>query len=491
MHPKNIPLTASFFLLTLILSLAVPSPVLADGGPIVPHDLWADLEEGHQIGVVTIIDENTVRMDLFISILDKTPVSHEITFFIPIGKNTSDFYAVEEELLNFDKDTTRYLDEHLREGASSKEHAVQALFSGALLTNGAILIPAWAPVLLTGCAAATPQPEAVITTESSQISIYGIDDNTDLEALIQTSGLPDSVIGTLSRLKGQQIAIVNLNTKPANTMVEENENPWESPTTEPGLHLQWITQPIETEIGRTVTYPLGTGDAWAKPIKITRVYINAAAGMDFDVTYPELGEQHSGFDIIEGSYIYEFLNIPSYAVDETKSSSGRIWRATYTQSNPTDDVIITVKTASGFGRFMSSLEEHAFGYSVAFAIILSILVWVLAWRLLMPVLTGKSPEFIVRPWYEALIYPGINLIFLVFPGSVLYLVYLLGGTAPALVIQFIIGAGISLLTFWLVHSKRLGVSRSRAFAAFILTSLSGSTAYLLLAVAFGFLVNAI
>ena len=94
-------------------------------------------------------------------------------------------------------------------------------------------------------------------------------------------------------------------------------------------------------------------------------------------------------------------------------------------------------------------------------------------------------------WFEALIYPGINLVFLVFPGSVLYLIYILGGTAAALVIQFLIGAGISIGIFMLVHSKRLGVTRGKALSAFILTSLCGSAAYLLLAVGFGFLVSAI
>ena len=487
MNNKRTPM---LLLLTALLAILVPSVTFADGGPIVPHDLWADLEEGHQIGVVTILDEDTARMDLFISILDRTEISHEITFFVPIGKNTYDFGAVEEELLDFDEDTTKWIDKKLREGADRKEHAVQALFAGALMTNGAVLIPAWAPVLLTGCGAASAKPDQVITTDRSEISIFSIDDNTDLDELIQTTGLPDSVIGTLSRLKGQQVAVVNLHTKPAGSTVGETENPWEGPATEPGLHLSWITEAIATEKGMTITYPLGTGDAWAKPIRITRVYINAAPGMDFDAMYPKLGTERSGFDIIEGSNIDQFINTASYAVDETKGSFGRLWRATYTQANPTDDVIIQIKTASGWDKFLAGLEEGAFSYSVIFAFIIGIVVWVLAWRFLLPVFVGRN--VIKRPgWYEALAYPGVNLLFLVFPGSLLYLIYLLGGTAAALIIKFIISAGVSTGLFMLLHSKRLGVTRGKAFSAFVLTSLSGSAAYLLLAVGFAFIVNAI
>jgi len=478
-------------ILIVLLAVVIPSPALADGGPIVPHDLWADLEEGHQIGVVTILNQDKARIDLFISILDKTAVSHEITFFVPIGVNTADFTALEQDLFTFDKAVTSFLDNALREGAVIKKHAVQALFAGALLTNGAILVPAWAPVLLTGCGAAEQQPESVITTESSQISIYSIDDDTNIDSLIQTTGLPQEVADTLAKLKGQQVAIVKLNTKPDTGETPGNNNFGSPANTEPGLHLSWSTAYIMSGSDKTFVYPLGTGAAWAKPIKLTRVYIQSLPGVGFRVEYPKLGTQHSGFDIIEGSRIQHFFDVPAYAVDEARGDYGRVWRATYTQSNPTEDVIITVKAESGLTRFMAGLEEGAFGYSVLFAFIIGILVWVFAWRLLMPVFLGKGEGVKVPGWWESLLYPAINFAFMIIPGAILWLVFTIGGVGPALVIQFIIGAGVSIGFFALIHGKKFGVSRGKAISAFVLTSLGGSAAYLLLAVGFAFLVNAI
>jgi hypothetical protein len=490
MYANKLKFASLFLLLVILLAIALPSTAAADGGPIVPRDLWGDLEEGHQIGVVTIVDEDTASIDLFISILDNTGVSHEITFFVPIGNNTSLFNAQEENLFNFDQSTTNQLDRRLRAGVTRRQHVIQALFSGALLTNGAVLIPAWAPLLLTSCAAGAQQPESVITTESSEISIYNIDDNTDISALIETTGLPDAVAGTLEGLKGQRVAIVKLQTQTAKVAINGDAAPYQT-YSEPGLHLSWKTSPVITDGGKTFTYPLGTGGAWASPIKLTRVYIDAPKGLDLNIQYPELGTDHSGFDIISGARILDYTDIPAFAVDETRDAAGRLWRATYTQSNPAENVIIKVKPESILNRLLVNMENGAFGYSILFALIVGILVWVLAWQFLMPVFLRKNSNYRQLSWYEALIYPGINLVFLIIPGAIIYLVFLLGLTIPALMIQFLVSVGISTGVFMLIHRKRLGVSPGKAFGAFVLTSLCGSAAYLILAVGFAFLVGAI
>jgi hypothetical protein len=314
--------------------------------------LWVNLKEGQQVAVVTILNENTARVDLFISILDKTAQSHEVTFFVPIGTNTSEFYAVEENLLTFDIKATKYLDSILRESADNKKHAVQVLFSGALLTNGALLVPFWAPVLLTGCAATESKPDLTLQTESSQISIYGIDENTDLDALIQTTGLPGSVSDTLSKLKGQQIAVVKLQTHP-----QRGTGAGSVPdSSELGIHLSWKTSFVPVASRPTYSYPLGTGASWSKPIELTRVYIVAPRGMDFDVKYPALGSEQSGFDLIKGARISKYYQIPSYAIDEARGDFGRVWRATYTQSNPTEDIVIVAKEQSAMSKFMAGAQ---------------------------------------------------------------------------------------------------------------------------------------
>ena len=166
---------------------------------------------------------------------------------MPIGKDATLFNAYEQDLFDFDKYTTSRLDQTIRESVTTRQHAVQALFAGALLTNGAILTPLWASVLLTGCGGAAQQPETTIQTESSEINIYGIDENTDLTALIETTGLAPSVYDTLSKLKGQRVAIVKLRTQPKelnpklhNTKTTPPPNPG---CTSPGA-LLWSIIPI-------------------------------------------------------------------------------------------------------------------------------------------------------------------------------------------------------------------------------------------------------
>ncbi len=484
----NLKLTAILVLSIVMISLAAPLPARADGGPVVPLDLWQNLKEGQQVAVVTLLSENTAKVDLFISILDKTDQSHEVTFFVPIGAGTSEFSALEERLLSFNIGATKNLDNILRQSADKKKRAVQVLFSGALLTNGALLVPFWAPLLLTGCAAIQPEADVTLQTESSQISVFSIEDNTDLDALIHTTGLPASVADTLSKLQGQQIAVVKLQTHPQGS----DGNGQDVQPSEPGLHLSWKTTFVSVDSRPTYSYPLGTGASWSIPIELTRVYVVAPKGLDFDVKYPALGSEHSGFDLVEGARITRYYQIPSYAIDEARGRFGRVWRATYTQSNPTEDIIIVAKKQSAMSGFMADVEDSALIASFFFAIIFGLLVWVFAWTLLMPRFLGQVPGQQPRiRWHYSLIYPCINIVFMVFPGSILYILFVLGVTVPSLIVLFVVLGGAIIGFFTLFHGGHLGVARGKAILSFIYTSLVGSAAYLILAVIFSIIVNII
>jgi hypothetical protein len=490
MNARKLGAAAAILFLAALIAVAIPAPAMADGGPAVAYELWTSLKEGQQVAVVTILDQDRARVDLFISILDKTEQSHEIVFFIPLGTKTSYFNAVEKKLLAFDQQATRHLDKIIRDSATRKQRAVQILFSGALLTNGALLVPLWAPVLLTGCAAAEPKPDVTLQTESSQIAVYGIEEDTNLDALVQTTGLPPSVADTLSRLKGQQIAVVKLQTKPQGQ--GGTATPPGEPSSEPGLHLSWQTTLVPGESGTTYAYPLGTGEAWSKPIELTRVYVVAPKGIDFDIQYPRLGSDQSGFDIIEGARISRYFQIPSYAIDEARGSFGRVWRATYTMSNPREDIVITAKAQSAYSRFLARAEDSALMTSLFFAVVIGLLVWVLAWTWLMPrFLWGRAGPKVELHWYHALAYPGINIVLMVFPGSAFYLFFLLGMPLPSLLGAFLVLGGAVIGLFWALHSGHLGVNRGRAIGAFVLTSLCGSAAYLVLAVIFARIINVI
>ena len=233
------------------------------------------------------------------------------------------------------------------------------------------------------------------------------------------------------------------------------------------------------------------GAAWSKPIELTRVYITSPKGQDFDVQYPKLGEEHSGYSRVSGSNILEFIETAAYAIDEARDNSGRIWRATYTQSNPTDNVVITLKPESGFSRVQAAAINITQGPIYLFAFITAILVWVLAWQYIMPLFLKKDPGYTKVKWYEALLYPAMNLVFIIVPGAILYLAFLIGLAIPALAAQFLLSAGVSIGFFMIVHRDRLGVRRGKAFLAFILTAFSSSAVYLALAAGFAFLVGAI
>jgi hypothetical protein len=492
MNAQKWKATSLAVILVVLIAGLIPSPVNADGGPIVPHDLWGDLEEGHQTGIVTILDDQNARMDLFISILDSTNVSHEITFFVPIGNNAETFTANERNLYDFDKTYTSGYDQRLRYAADLKQEVILMLFSGALMANGGIFTPLWAPLLLTGCAGASQQAERTLTTDSSVISVYNIDDNTDTADLVKTTGLPSAVAETLAGLKGQRVAIVKLQTQTKKAAIDtENPNPNYTGYTEPGLHLSWMTQLVTVDGQKKVTYPLGTGAAWAKPIKLTRVYVSAPEGLDFSVQYPKLGADRSGYERISGARIYGDKDLPAFSVDEAKDFEGHVWRAVYLQSNPTDNVVVTVKTESGLTSFRRSIRGGIIGYSLVFALAAGTILWVLAWQFLMPWFLKKDPNYVKPNWYHALFYPAVNVVFMVVPGAVFFLFFMMGLPGPALIGQFLVSTGVCIGFFMLVHSKRLGVGRGKGFAAFILTSLCSSAVYLALAAGFAWAVGMI
>ncbi|HEX7474720.1 MAG TPA: hypothetical protein VF318_02050, partial [Dehalococcoidales bacterium] len=284
---------------------------------------------------------------------------------------------------------------------------------------------------------------------------------------------------TLSRLVGQKIAVVKLKTQPQPSGGSSSFGY----SIEPGLHLSWNASLVPTESGPSFTYSLGTGGAWSKPIELTRVYVVAPRYSDFKVQYPALGSNQSGYDIIAGAKIAKYYQVAAYAVDEARGEFGRVWRATYTQSNPTNDIIITAGKTSAWSNFQRSISENAVLIAFFFALIVGLAVWLLSWHFLLPRFLGNRGGGRSQ-WYFALIYPAINAVLMLFPGSLLYLFFLLGLTLPSLIVLFFIMAGASIGFFEIIHGKYLGVSRGVATRAFVFVSLVSSGAYLILSFAF-------
>jgi len=487
--------------LVLMASLTTPAPVSADGGPMVDPLLFAKLKEGQQVAVIRLRDASQASVDLFVSILDQTGESHEVTYFVPLGVKPGEFQVYEEDSLTFGNSQTADLDRIIFQDYRQDRQYLQNLFAGALLTNGVWLTPLWLPMLLSGCSAPAA-PLSSFTTESSQVDVFNIDETTDIEELISTKGLDASVKDTLSRLEGQQIAVIRLNTSPR--LAPSEPSGTGSSTGEPGLHLSWVTSLTVNKHGVAYAYPLGTGASWANPIEMTRVYVIAPLALNFKVQYPKLGPNRSGFVQNEWRYeprIMDFADVSAYAVDDAigqsvyypTSSAGyyqpmMVWRATYTNSNSADDILITVSP----NRVMNLrifLRQRGPETALVIGLAVAVLFWILAWYFLVPRLVGKNTPA-PRLWRISLTYVAWNLL-LFLPGGVLYLFFSFGVRAMPLIFVAILFGGASVLIFSIRHLNRLTAVSGKAIRIFAVVTGASGGAYLLFALGYAWLVGAI
>jgi hypothetical protein len=511
--------SACWCLVTLIvigaLLLAPPAPALADGGPILTEpQLWAQLAEGEQIAVVKLGGDQTAQVDLFISLQDKSGESHQIVFFVPLGVEAANFRVVEETSSSFEGTLTSQLDEALKTGAdrkaSLKGNVHYSLLAGSLLINGGWSWPLWLVLfLLSGCA--PPQaPIATFETPSSQVAIYGLEEDTDLQALISTTGLNPALQQTLSRLKGQQIAIINLQTQP----LPAGGGRGGTATGQPGLHLAWTTTLVSHSASASYAYPLGTGAAWAQPIEVTRLYVTAPPGVDFAVQYPKLGQELSGYSGGVPRILRETAQ-PAYAVENAVGGSvlpyGRLWRATYVQSNSAEDVVITrlpglSAETQGELRLLERLQQLRL-FSWVISLLAALLVWLVIWRYAMPRLLGVQYRWRdLRFWHDALrwsvAYPlaiivvcgaPVAAMLWIFPNLWQQGVVLIVGLVVLLAAGFVLlvtSLGVpSLILFAREQSRRIGISRGQAGRAYVLVVLLANVAYLLLATVYMALVG--
>jgi hypothetical protein len=518
---------ACICLIVLIFSLFPFHLAHADGGIVTPDsEIWALIEEGQQIAVIQINEDNTAEVDLFITMLDRSNLSHEVTFFIPLGTEASGFHVVEQTSLEFDKALTEQLDKQIKEygerEASYQASVQSSLLLGTIMTNGlwswAIVIPAF----LSGCAPQAPVPVATFQTESSSISIYQMDEQMDLAALIETSGLDPSVKGTLEDLTGQQIAVVDLKTQPKG---EENEWLSQSETNgQPGIHLTWTSTLVSHSVEASYTYPLGTGRAWASPIELTRIYVVAPEGIDFSVESPKLGADLSGLEGnswsgLAGRIYWKIdqAKSPAFAVDNSYGEYGHIWRGTFVKSNSDRDIVvmklpeITTETQSAIR--ISRIHRIVNRMTWIISLLVGAIIWVAAWWFIMTRML-KAPYHWRdgKMWSDAfawsIIYPGITVLTLVLAGLVglgLIMLLLSFPETPEFVSRifdsqigssamiFLIGLPvwvtitglINAFFFSMLRASKMNVTRLRAFISYLLVILVANGIYFGFAFAYG------
>lgn len=74
-HRRLIMVLSTLILFSVLLTQA--SPARADGGPIIlDPGLWAQIDEGQQISVIHLGEGDTARVDLFITLVDRSGMSH-------------------------------------------------------------------------------------------------------------------------------------------------------------------------------------------------------------------------------------------------------------------------------------------------------------------------------------------------------------------------------------------------------------------------------
>jgi hypothetical protein len=464
--------------------------------------MWARFKEAQQIAVITLGPDHNAHIDLFVSMRNETQENQLITFFIPLGMNAANFSVVEKNSIQFDQALTENLDLRLEKQAKQmadyRSNVHTALLLGSLVVNGAWSWPIWLPALVASCAMAPP-PLATYETESSSIAIYELDQNVDLQALIETTGLDPSVTETLSRFQGQQIAIINLEFDP----YQFDTDTYGTADSLPGIHLSWDTTFVSNEGSSTYSYPLGTGSAWAHPIELTRVYVVAQPGVDFEVRYPSLGEDLSGYTsgLISRRWPkIQFAQNPSFAIDNAVGDFGRIWRAIYVRSNATEDIIIT-KLESPSQSTLSLLQQFQFQRYASpltwvFSLVASTLLWVVVWRYIMSRILGVRYGWRdLNLWREALgwalIYPLTNFVAVV-------LTIVIGALTAGY--GFIVGVPIMIVSalglvsafaFGRRHSKKFEVTRRRAEFTYIAIVLLTNALYIPLAFLYARLVGAI
>ena len=494
-------------LLVTAIVLSIPAPAIADGGIILSNsELWTQLEEGQQIAVVKLDTGSTAHVDLFISMLDNSGESHEVVFFLPLGHSPSEFSVEEKTSLDFDEQLTAELDELLAtetRRVRSYRKAVQAsLLLGTLFINGGWSWPVWMAVLLGGCTpAGAPAPLATFETESSQVAIYGVEGDTDLQALIETTGLDPSVKETLERQRGRQIAIVTLQTQPP---IEEGSSHGREPVGQPGIHLAWTTQMSSDSEEASYAYPFGTGSAWAHPIEVTRVYVLAPPGVDFSVEYPELGPNVSGF--VGGFFLgparprIAQAHGAAHAVENVVGDFGRVWRVTYLESNSAEDVIITrvaeTTPATRAALRVKRNSETVLLVTWMIALLVAFGLWLTAWRYIMPRFLGTKYRWLeLKLWRDALLCailtPFTN------PVAVLGALILALSTLSLsleigiMVLVVTLFALLTLLMFIHLFGRRAGVPDRRAALGYIVVVVAVNAVYLPFAVGYAALVGAL
>ncbi len=368
----------------------------ADGMILAPSNVLRYFAERSQVGVVEVKADHTVAVDLYISLLDTSGQSHEVSFLLPLQAMPKDFRAQETALVRFSEARLQPLDGVLRaadherrqqQGAIVRAHTVTSLVAGPLAftaRNAALLEPLqWGTRgMPAGGAQSGPVPTISVRTEHSRLEVYASLQPDQLAALAQLSALPPKTRQALTSYVGRPFALVRLRTVPraeSAVEVDAGAHPRPSyvpPEQQPGVVFSFDQAMIKDANGSAHRYdfPLGTGQAWEHPIPTTQVYVTGDEALNLTVDFPGR-PRGQGSLLSKGESGLHF--------SQAGAADGRqVHVATYLDSNPKQDIGIVLNSGgrSELALEMREMRGRALLSRVAFPA-LALAAWALAFWL--------------------------------------------------------------------------------------------------------------
>ncbi len=362
-------------LLMMLAAGCAQGPARGDGILLAPGKLLQSFAEQIQLAVVEVRPDETVEVDLFISLLDESGESREVHFLLPLQTMPGEFRAAEHPLAEFWEQEIEPLERLFHEAAAAERRhrrAIQtAVAVGSLPAGPLAAAIQWYRILggghrgmgAIGQAESSVAPVLSVETRHARADVYEALDAARLAKLARLPELPRIVSESLSAYVGRPYALVRLQTQPRGEVAPDEH--WIPPEQHPGLHFTFTQDLVMRDGARSYDYPLGTGQAWEQPIPLTQVYVTAPDDMILEVEFPGRPRgAGDGVRKVRGKSL-------AYAAD-----GRQVHRATYDHSNPKEDVRVALR-GRGASEFAGAEQQRRRHRTVAWLIfpLLGVAAW--------------------------------------------------------------------------------------------------------------------
>jgi hypothetical protein len=356
--------SAAISLGALLLPLTVAH---ADGLLLAPSDVLRGFSEQAQVAVMDVRPDQTVTVDLFISLMDTSAESHEVDFLLPLQTLPKGFQATEVSGTRFSKQKLGPLDSiihtaarHARGEAWKREKLYDL---GALLAGPLAVVWAgpWDEEMSRGLggsgAAEPPGPEMTVRTEHTKVAIYASLKPDELQALANLPEMPPQVRQVLAGYVGRPFALVHMRTLPGVATIPRGASPVGPPDL--GIHFAFTQGMLPEEGTKAVCYrfPLGTGQGWTQPIGLSEIAVTAPDSLNLDVNCPDRNPET---EVIQ----------KGVALGRTIGAAARgrqLWYTVYWDENPSRDVEIRLRPGpSAFQRSRVLAPWRHLGWVIGF-----------------------------------------------------------------------------------------------------------------------------